>query len=284
MMHGIIKNIVDRFAALLLIALLMPVFIFVSVLSFFYTKQFPIFLQERGLSLEKYRFRIFKFRTLKRDPEEHLKTKELKHIFLKDELNSQIHGVLKFIRKTGLDELPQLLNIILGQMNFIGPRPLMINELELIKSEKEEWYLLRDKIKCKPGITGLWQVFGNRNEGVENLVGLDLLYDHLKSFRLDLKIIFSTLMVILGANKSDALELTNSVRKNYPFKIFSDGSSFSIDILSDHYDDKSFIYKIDLPESWWYASDTYKTVDKDQSTVRIIKLPPVSDEEESKTG
>jgi len=283
-MYEIIKNIVDRLAAFLLMILLLPVFVFTAVCSVLYTKQFPIFLQERGLSLDKFRFRIFKFRTLKTDPEKQLKTKELKHIFLKDELNSQIHGVLKFIRKTGLDELPQLLNILIGQMSFIGPRPLMINELELIKIEREEWYSLRDKIRCKPGITGLWQVFGNRTEGVENLVGLDILYDHLKSYRLDLKIFFSTLMVILGANKSDALELTKSVRKNYPLTIFSNWSSFSLDISSDNPDEKSFIYKVDLPDSWWYMSDTYKAAEKDQTTVRIIKLHPTEDEEESKTG
>lgn len=284
-MFEILKNIIDRILAVILLIVLFPLFIFIGIFSFYHTNQFPIFLQERGLSLEKYRFKIFKFRTLKADPELKLGKKELKHIFLKNELNSQIHGVLKFIRKTGLDELPQLINIILGQMSFIGPRPLMIDELELLKNEKAEWYSFRNAIKCKPGITGLWQVIGNRDEGAENLVGLDVLYDSLRSPRLEIKIFLTTLLIILGAKKSDALVFSPSVRKKLPLNIFSSGTSFAIDFSTETSKKNKFVYNINLPENWWYASNTYKVDDDEgQKTIRIIKLPNREEDQNTKTG
>jgi lipopolysaccharide/colanic/teichoic acid biosynthesis glycosyltransferase len=111
------------------------------------------------------------------------------------------------MRKSGFDELPQIYNVLAGQMSMVGPRPLMIQDLETLKNEFQTHYKIRDTIKVKPGITGVWQLFGDRNLGAENLIGLDLFYVENQSFRLDLKIIGTTIPIILLAKNADSIAL-----------------------------------------------------------------------------
>ena len=108
------------------------------------------------------------------------------------------------LRKTGLDELPQLINVLKGDMSFVGPRPFSLSDLEIIKNEYPEIYNERVSFNTKPGITGLWQIEGNREEGIRNLIFLEKEYESKKSFLYDLSLVVKTIPVVFLANHSDA--------------------------------------------------------------------------------
>jgi len=93
-------------------------------------------------------------------------------------------------------------------MSFIGPRPLTISDLELMKKATPEFYSQRANLKSKPGISGLWQVVGERDKGTENLLFLDQLYDKKKGLLLDLRLMFETTILMLSGKNQDAI--TNS--------------------------------------------------------------------------
>src|SRR3989339_1527481 len=200
-----IKRILDIIFAVILIALTFPFQIVISLALLISLKENPLFLQTRGLTHSKFQFKIIKFRTIKSSeisPEQHHTSKD---IFLLPNLALNINAVGKWLRKTGLDELPQIYNVLIGQMSFIGPRPLMIPDLEILKNEFPNYYGLREKISAKPGISGVWQIIGDRTQGVENLMGLDIFYDENISFKLDLNIFLVTIPIILFAKNSDAI-------------------------------------------------------------------------------
>ena len=124
-----------------------------------------------------------------------------------------------FLRKTGLDELPQLLNILKGEMSFVGPRPLSINDLNAIKKNFPSYYDERAAINTLPGLSGLWQVNKNYECDIENLIDLDQQYCNNQSFGLDLRIILKSLNVILSAKHHDSIifkEKTAKVVDNTP--------------------------------------------------------------------
>ncbi len=96
----------------------------------------------------------------------HVNSKLSGSIFFKPELGKNVSKLGLFLRRTGLDEIPQLINVIKGDMSFIGPRPLSFDDLAVIKKNYPGLYKLRAQLNIKPGITGYWQVFGNRELGV----------------------------------------------------------------------------------------------------------------------
>lgn len=203
-----------KLLAILLLLLLLPIFIFISLIVFIETKKNPIFIQERGLTLDKCRFKIYKFRTIKETnvPLTYSSNKILAH----PESAGTLTFIGKFLRISGLDELPQLLNIIKGEMNFIGPRPLMISDLEQIKKFYPELYSQREKIKSKPGLTGLWQISKDPNYSVKFLIEKDIEYQKNKSFLLDLSILLSTIkLTVLLKHKDSLLENNSSLKVFY---------------------------------------------------------------------
>ena len=167
-------------------------------------RSFPLFFQERGITLSNNRFRIIKFKTMK-------KAKTLNdnfrknHILNKPELTHLLTGFTFWLRRTGLDELPQLFNVIIGDMSLIGPRPLMIDDLITLKKYFPNLYYNREQINSRPGISGLWQIHGDRSKGVHNLINLENQYENTISFLLDLKLAISTIPIILYAKHSDAV-------------------------------------------------------------------------------
>lgn len=193
--------IIERLAALFLIILLSPFFAAIYVMIFLETGRNPIFKQRRGLTLNKYLFNIYKFRTLSSSIPVHFENQ----IFSKNSDKSLFLLTGNFLRRTGLDELPQLINIVQGKMRFIGPRPLSVEDLEIIKSNNSELYLQREAISLKPGISGYWQVFGDKEKGVKNLVEFDNEYAKRKCFTFDFKIILKTLQVMMFALHSDSI-------------------------------------------------------------------------------
>ncbi len=106
--------------------------------------------------------------------------------------DSRITSIGKIIRKLSLDELPQLINVLKGDMSLVGPRPCLPYEYELYK----DWHKKRQSVR--PGITGLWQVTGRSTVSFEDMILLDLYYIYNRSLMMDLSILYETVFVVLG--------------------------------------------------------------------------------------
>jgi lipopolysaccharide/colanic/teichoic acid biosynthesis glycosyltransferase len=157
----------------------------------------PIFFRQERVGLGGWRFKLWKLRTMHTDAEKRIK--ELEH------LNEQTDGVMfkikndpritpigRFLRRTSLDELPQLLNILSGDMSLVGPRPLSLRDFERTGPQH------RERLKVLPGITGAWQVAGRSDiETFDEVALLDEEYIKSWSLRLDLEIIAKTFLVVL---------------------------------------------------------------------------------------
>ncbi len=204
-----IKRLVDISLALLLLIVTAPFLLFSSIVILLETGKNPFYLQLRGLILEKKLFTLYKLRTLKETNEP---VKITTSVLEKHELEHCVTRYGKFLRKTGLDELPQLFNILKGEMSFVGPRPLSVSDLQIIKNKYPEIYKLRkslclngSKIADRPGLTGYWQVLGDRSKGIENLIELEVFYRQNASVGLDTKIFLKTIPIVLFAMHSDAI-------------------------------------------------------------------------------
>ena len=194
----VIKNFVERiFASTLFIATL-PILLLSMLLISFTSRGYPIFVQER-VGLRNRRFNQYKLRTMISKAEELkdslLHLNEQDGAIFKMTNDPRITFVGKILRKFSIDELPQLINVIKGDMNLIGPRPPIPSE---VKKYNINHYR---RFSFKPGITGLWQVSGrNAMEDFNDWVQLDLEYIDNWSFLLDVKIALKTIQTILSGN------------------------------------------------------------------------------------
>ncbi len=199
------KNMFRRIIAIVLIIGLLPLLALISLIIFFRIGENPIFIQERGLTLTKHRFRIYKFKTMTSKKNIFKKAKS----FNEADKAKYVFPFGKFLRKSGLDELPQLLNVAKGQMSFIGPRPLDLKDLRTIKIYCNDYYQEREKMNLLPGITGFWQINKTEICSIDNLIKLDRHYSKNKSLGLDFKIFFKTFLRVLTGNHKDSI-LTES--------------------------------------------------------------------------
>lgn len=197
-----VKRIIDITVALILLALTLPLTLIIIVVLLIIFKRNPFYIQKRGLTIEHYVLKVFKFRTMK---EYNLQAEYADDIIMRKSPTMTIIPFCRWLRKTGIDELPQVINVLKGEMSIIGPRPLSFNDLQVIKRSKINVYKRRSKLRSKPGISGFWQIFGNRKEGLENLIELDEFYEKKKSFRLDLFLMFMTLPIMIFARHTDAI-------------------------------------------------------------------------------
>ncbi len=204
------KYKIDKLLAIILLLILLPILLLILIILIIELKSNPIIIQKRGLSLNNSCFRIYKFRTLKKFPKQNYQTD---NVFYKTELLEYVSRFGSWLRHTGLDELPQLLNIIKGEMSFVGPRPFMIEDLQRIKEKNPEAYKIRDCLSSKPGLTGRWQVFGDRHNGIDDLIFHEKLYDSEISFKNDFRIFIATIPLVFKGKLSDAI-LNGSSRKN----------------------------------------------------------------------
>jgi lipopolysaccharide/colanic/teichoic acid biosynthesis glycosyltransferase len=191
MYRRIVKPISDVFVATLLFLILLPIFIIVMSLLVVYQKGNPFFLQQRPGKKEKL-FTIIKFRTMNN-------RRDADGMLLPDK--ERLTGIGKFIRTTSLDEIPQLLNVIKGQMSIVGPRPLLPEYLELYNDFQKQRHLV------KPGITGLAQVSGRNALSWEKKFELDVYYVKNCSFTLDIKVLLKTVKKVIlreGINKENS--------------------------------------------------------------------------------
>jgi undecaprenyl phosphate N,N'-diacetylbacillosamine 1-phosphate transferase len=188
------KRIFDFSFSLLLLIITSPLNIFISVVLFFINKGKIFFIQPRPGKNEKIFF-IIKFRTMNEKKDE---SGEL----LSD--NERLTKIGKFIRNSSLDELPQFINVLKGDLSLIGPRPLLPEYLPLYNDFE------RKRHKVKPGITGWAQVNGRNSISWEEKFKLDVWYVENLSFRLDLRILVLTLFRLFKTsdiNKSENLTM-----------------------------------------------------------------------------
>jgi len=177
----------NRVLSLLLLIVLSPLFLIISILIII-NDNFPVFYSQHRSGLHSRVFSIYKFRTMKKD------TPELATHLLQNP-NSYILTIGKILRKFSLDELPNLFNILKGDMVFVGPRPALHNQYDLIEMRKKDGI---DKVK--PGITGWAQVNGRDELTIEEKIKFDKEYIARKSFFFDLKILFLTIYNVLLRN------------------------------------------------------------------------------------
>ena len=193
------KRSLDIAATLLGLTLLSPVFLLVALAVKLDTKG-PVFFGQNRLGHKGRHFKMYKCRSMVVNAEQLLKQLEDQnevsgHMF-KMKNDPRITRVGKLIRKTSIDELPQLFNVLRGDMSLVGPRPPLPREVV----EYDKWQDLR--LSVRPGITGLWQVSGRNDIGFDEMINLDLKYIRERSFLYDLKIILKTIPVLLGDSKA----------------------------------------------------------------------------------
>ncbi len=199
-----IEGFVERSVALVILILLGPIILIVLEVVFLITGDSPVFKQKRGLVLEGELIDIYKIRTIKKTYRDEIESKT-SNIFYKNEYFPNISPFCAFLRKTGFDEILQLINVIMGEMSIIGPRPLMLSDLKLIKENYTEYYERRKKISLKPGITGYWQIYGKREAGISNLIEHEEFYEKNKSLKLNILLVLKTLKIIFTAGHSDSI-------------------------------------------------------------------------------
>jgi len=199
LIYSLFKRLIDIIGALFGLILLSPILIIVGFLIKLESKG-PIIFAQKRVGLNGKEFKMYKFRSMVANAEEikeKLKEKnEMSGPMFKIKDDPRITKVGKFIRKTSIDELPQLINVLKGDMSLVGPRPSLPSEVK----EFESWMLKR--LDVKPGITCYWQVMGRNNIDFENWMKLDIKYVNERSLWLDIKLIFKTFFVLFGDNNA----------------------------------------------------------------------------------
>lgn len=192
-----IKRIIDILFSFCALILLAPIFIIIAILILI-DDGWPVFFTQERIGLNKRRFNVFKFRTMVRNAEqiqsELESLNETDGAAFKLTNDPRILKIGTFLRRTSLDETPQFLNVLLGTMTLVGPRPLPVRDFENFYDDRH-----RRRFSVKPGITGLWQVSGRSDISFDEWMRLDLQYIDCWSFLLELKILIMTLPAVLTA-------------------------------------------------------------------------------------
>jgi len=201
-----VKRSIDVVSASLVTVLGFPFFLAVALLIKL-TSRGPVFYSQLRIGEQGEVFTLYKFRTMRQGADDSIH-REFTRSFIEGRMSNssldekspsvykltndpRVTSIGNFLRKTSLDELPQFINILKGEMTIVGPRPPLQYELEYY----EEWHKLR--LEVKPGLTGLWQVSGRSSVPFNEMVKLDLYYIEHWTLLLDLKIMMRTIPVML---------------------------------------------------------------------------------------
>lgn len=184
-MYLIVKRAIDIVLSLIGLILLSPIFLIIIIVIKI-DSEGPVLFKQKRVAIHKKRFNILKFRTMRIDTPKDMPT----HLLENPE--QYITRMGRFLRKTSLDELPQILNILVGQMAIIGPRPALWNQYDLI-AERDK-YGAND---VKPGLTGLAQINGRDIISIEDKARYDGMYVAQISFMMDIKCFFKTILCVL---------------------------------------------------------------------------------------
>jgi O-antigen biosynthesis protein WbqP len=173
-----------RFLAFILFLILIPFFLIISIIIFL-EDGFPVFFTQKRIGINYTFFKIYKFRSMKNNT-----PNVATHLLVRPE--QYLLKIGKFIRKTSLDELPNLINIIKGEMVFVGPRPALFNQDDLMR-----FRIATGVDKLKPGVTGWAQINGRDEISIPEKVRYEQEYIYKKSILFDLQIIVKTLTNVL---------------------------------------------------------------------------------------
>ncbi len=191
----LVKRIIDFALSLILLVVLGPLFI-ISAIIIRISSAGPVFFIQERVGLNKRRFRLYKFRTMVSGAEQ--KLAEIEHLnevsgpVFKIKNDPRITPIGRFLRKTSIDELPQLFNVLKGDMSLVGPRPLPVRDYQ---GFDEDW--LRRRFSVRPGITCLWQINGRSSVPFKKWMELDMQYIDEWSLTLDFKILAKTIPAVL---------------------------------------------------------------------------------------
>nr|WP_241742045.1 sugar transferase [Shouchella lehensis] len=192
------KRSIDIIGALVMSLLILPAVLFILMLYLFESKKGPVLFKQERAGKHGEMFNIYKFRSMAIDAEDRLKREPSlyqkyvdNNYKLEPHEDPRITKLGAFLRKTSLDELPQIINVLKGEMSLVGPRPV-------VKPELEEYGDHLDKfLSVKPGVTGYWQVSGRSDVVYPERVNVELYYVYNRSLKLDIKILFKTVSQVL---------------------------------------------------------------------------------------
>lgn len=193
--YEVIKRLIDIIAAICGLIILFPILVMVAIVIKIESKGPIIFSQDR-VGLNGSKFKMYKFRSMIVDAERYkeklLEQNEMNGPMFKIKNDPRVTKVGKFIRRTSIDELPQLLNILKGDMSLVGPRPSLPKEVEKFSP----WML--ERLNVKPGLTCYWQISGRNDIQFEDWMKLDIKYVKERGILLDLRLVIRTFFVLFG--------------------------------------------------------------------------------------
>ena len=195
------KRIFDVTVSFSVLLLLSP-FLLITMLAVGIESGFPIIFKQKRAAIEGGKvFEFYKFRSMIKNADELKESlfefNESNGALFKIRNDPRITKVGKFIRRYSIDELPQLVNVLKGDMSIVGPRPLPLSDFEKAGERREFWESVKDRDRVKPGITGLWQISGRSDLEFKEMMWLDLYYIENQSLLFDLEICFATIPVLL---------------------------------------------------------------------------------------
>ncbi|MED4293007.1 sugar transferase [Priestia megaterium] len=198
-LYLVIKRAIDIIGALAGLMLTAPIFILISFMYLFGENKGPVFFGQVRVGQNGKMFKMYKFRSMIENAEQLLKSdkalykKYLENNYkLEPEEDPRITNIGRFLRKTSLDELPQLINVLRGDMSLVGPRPVIEEEL------KEYNHRLIEFLNVKPGVTGYWQICGRSDVGYPERADLEFYYIDHQGFKLDIKILVNTIVLVVN--------------------------------------------------------------------------------------
>lgn len=202
MEQRVMKKLLDMSLAIILGILTSPIWI-VSAIAIKAYDGGHIFFKQKRATLNGRVFEVYKFRTMKENVENRSVTDD----------DDRITKPGKILRKIRMDELPQLINILKGDMSFVGPRPEMLENVEAYEKELPEF---RYRLRVKAGLTGYAQIAGKYNTSPKDKLIMDMMYIEQFNILRDIQLIFQTAIVLLKSDSTEAFK-TNETRK-YIFK------------------------------------------------------------------
>lgn len=201
--YKIVKRIIDIIGALVGCLVLLPLTLCIWIANLIAKDNGPVFYTHKRIGKKGKEFKMYKFRTMCMNAHEMVKDEEtMKRYFTEEQIEEwkenykieddpRITKVGKFLRKTSLDEVPQVFNILKGELSIIGPRPVIEEELEKYEENKEKF------LSVTPGLTGYWAANGRSDTDYQKRMEMELYYVDNISLKLDLQIFFKTIISVL---------------------------------------------------------------------------------------